>query len=131
MVPGHDLYGAIGRIQEGVFRDGQVLLQQVTPTSWVGKGPVVGLGFLMKVTVIAYPMPSGGAALDMKIEAELEDMGILWLGASWFVCFPIAAALLFMAWKDATNRQRALFASAWASVFGAFPPAHGWPQLTR
>jgi hypothetical protein len=75
IVPGPDLYGAVARIQEGLFRDGQVLLQQVSPTSWVGKGPVVGLGFLMKVTLVAYPMPSGAFAFDAKIEAELEDMG--------------------------------------------------------
>lgn len=131
IVPGPDLYGAVGRIQEGLFRDGQVLLQQVSPTSWVGKGPVVGLGFLMKVTLVAYPMPSGAFAFDAKIEAELEDMGIIWLGVSWFVCFPIAAILFFLAWKDASNRQRSLFSSTWGCVFGALQGHAPPPMLYR
>lgn len=131
-VPGQDLYGAASRVHEALYRDGQILLQQVSPTSWVGKGPVVGLGFVMKATVIGYPMPQGGFALDVKLEGELEDMGIIWLGVGWFLCLPVAAVLFFFAWRDASGRQKTLFASTWAAVFGpSFPggAAGGYPPL--
>ncbi|NUP06344.1 MAG: hypothetical protein HOW73_09835 [Polyangiaceae bacterium] len=131
IVPGYDLYGTAARVHEALFRDGQILLQQISPTSWMGKGPVVGLGFVMKTTIIAVPMPNGGFALDVKIEAELEDMGIVWLGVGWFVCLPVAAVLFFFAWRDATTRQKNLFAATWSSVFGGSLPhgQAGYPPL--
>ncbi len=135
LVPTNDLYGVVGRMQEALFRQGQVMLTQVGPTSWLGKGPEVGLGFVVKATLIAMPLGPTGYAMDLKLEAELEDKGLLLLGASWVVCLPIAPILFFVAWRDCQARQSALQQAAWSAAatsfagasFSALPPgAPGW-----
>jgi hypothetical protein len=130
-IAGDDVYGAAARIQQALFSEGQVALAPVSPTSWVGKGPEVGLGFVLKGTLIAHPGP-GGFALDLKLEIELEDKGIALLYASWVVCLPVAPFLLLFAWRDANVRKAALFRAAWSAAaspqlggggWGALPPA--------
>lgn len=132
MLPHQDIYGTATRINEALFRQSSIALAQIGPTSWMGKGAESGYGTAPKVTLIAVPM-GGGYALDLKIEAELEDKGIIFLGVSWAVCLPVAAVLFFLAWRDFSNRRDQLFAAAWSvlqlgagpPVAGNFPPAWG------
>ncbi len=124
LLPHADVYGAAQRIHEAVFREGQVVLNQIGPTSWMGKGTESGLGTAPKVALFAVPY-GNGFALDLRISAELEDKGIIFLGVGWFVCFPVAAILFFFAWREFTEKQRALFQSAWGAALGG----GGHPQL--
>jgi len=132
MLPHADIYGTATRINEALFREGHIALAQIGPSSWLGKGSESGYGTVPKVTLIAVPMGQG-YAVDLKIEAELEDKGIIFLGVSFAVCFPVAAILLFLAWSEFSKRREALFAAAWGALqlsagpmpAGNFPPAWG------
>ena len=74
------------------------------------------------VTVIASPSPYG-ATLDLKVEAELEDKGIVLLYVSWVLCLPIAAVVFFLAWRSCKSAQSAIFNAAWgASDHLLLPP---------
>lgn len=120
-----DIYGTATRINEALFHHSSIALAQIGPTSWMGKGAESGYGTAPKVTLIAVPM-GHGYALDLRIEAELEDKGIIFLGVSWVVCAPVAAVLLFLAWREFSNRRDQLFAAAWnAGQLGAGPPIAG------
>ncbi len=130
-IPGQDLYGVIARMHHALSATGQIGLTQVTPTSWVGKSPEVGLGMVVKATVLAYPNPYG-TTMDLKLEAELEDKGILFLYVSWLVCLPIAPFLFFYAYNDAKKRKAALFEAAWAAALApALAPSPAWAALPR
>ena len=130
MLPHTDIYGAATRISEALFRESHIMLAQIGPTSWMGKGVESGYGTCPKVTLIGVPMGQG-FALDLKVEAELEDKGIIFLGVGWFLCLPVAGVLFFLAWRDFTAQQTAIFAAARGAAqlggppAGAFPPAWG------
>lgn len=132
MLPHTDIYGAATRINEALFREASIVLTQVGPNSWLGKGSESGYGTVPKITLIAVPM-GYGYAIDLKIEAELEDKGVIFLGVGWAVCFPISAVLFVLAWNEFKARREALFLAAWHALnlaagpdpARAFPPAWG------
>jgi hypothetical protein len=85
----------------------------------LGKGPELAYGFVVKATLIAVPM-AGGHAVELRLEAELEDKGVMILYVSWAVCLPVAPLLFYLAWRDYEARQKALMQAVWSVAAPAF-----------
>ncbi len=112
-VRGGDPYAMVAPVLGALYNIGGIATQQAGPNVWTGKSIETGYGYVIKATVVTSPSPYG-ATIDLKLEAELEDKGIVLLYVSWVLCLPIAAVVFFLAWQSCRSAQSAIYAAAWS-----------------
>ena len=81
---------------------------------WVGKGPETGYGYVLKATLVVVPSPQG-STVDLKLEAELEDKGLMLLYVSWILCLPAAAIIFFLAYQQCRSSQASIYREVWGT----------------
>lgn len=127
---GRDVDGVVRTIGQTLYAQG-ILLQQTGPQTWAGRGQFAQWGLVPKVSVYAAPSPQG-FYLDVRVTADIEGSGIAMLIVCWFVFFPVALVLAYMAYQDFSQRQYTLHQSIWSPIAHLFvppnyPPVFGAP----
>jgi hypothetical protein len=130
---GQDATAVVQTIQQALYASG-VMTQQTGPAGWSGRGVSPSYGLVPKVSIFAAPSPDG-FSVDVRIMADTEGSGIIVAIVLWFVFFPAALIVGYMAYQDFVQRQAQLFNSVWAPLghlivapnypapqFGAPPP---------
>ncbi len=127
---GQDVQGVIQLLQQVLYSNG-VVLSQTGPTTWAGRGTIPSYSIVPRVSVSVSPTPQG-FCLDMRTTADNEGSGIVVFVVLWFVFFPAAIIVAFLAYQDFQQRQQALMQAMWAPlsprfVAPNFAPAFGQP----
>lgn len=94
-------------------------LQQISPTQWKARGTIPVYGVVPVVSVTAAPTPEG-FYLDVNVSGDVEGSGIAIVIILWFVFFPVALVLGYLAYSDYNLRQMQLFQAMWAPIQHSF-----------
>lgn len=111
---GQDVQGIVGTIQQGLHAQG-IPIQQTGPTTWAGRGTIPSWGLVPKVSVSAAPSPQG-FYVDIRVLADVEGSGIVAFIVAWFLFFPVAIVLGYMAYQDFVQRRDYLIHALWSPV---------------
>lgn len=132
---GQDVQSIVGTLLQALHAQG-IPTQQTGPATWAGRGTMPSWGLVPKVSIAAAPSPQG-FYIDIRVLADIEGSGIAGLIISWFLFFPVALILGYMAYQDFTQRRDYLIHSLWSPVghliiapnypppqFGVQPPGY-------
>jgi hypothetical protein len=111
---GQDVQSVVGTIQQALHAQG-IPSQQTGPTTWAGRGVNPAWGLVPKVSIMAAPSPQG-FYVDIRVLADIEGSGIVGFIVAWFLFFPVAIILGYMAYQDFTQRRDYLIHSLWSPV---------------
>jgi hypothetical protein len=111
---GQDVQGVVQTIQQALYANG-IPTQQTGATTWAGRGVTPAWGLVPKVSIMAAPSPQG-FYVDIRMLADIEGSGIAGFIIAWFLFFPVAIILGYMAYQDFTQRQAQLFHGIWSPL---------------
>lgn len=128
---GIDMPSILQSLQGTLYQQG-IVLQQVAPNSWSGRGQAPSYGIVPKVGITAMPMQDG-VSVDLRVSADLEGNGIVILVIAWLFFFPVAIILIVLGYQDFDRRATQIVAAVWAplshKMVGAPVPQWGPPPM--
>jgi hypothetical protein len=111
---GQDVQSIVGTFQQVLHSQG-IPTQQTGPSTWSGRGNMPSWGLVPKVSIAVGPSPNG-FYVDIRVLADIEGGGIAGFIVAWFLFFPVAILLGYLAYQDFIQRRDYLIHSLWSTV---------------